>query len=117
MMVMLKIRISIDYVKKMFSNATEFNSHVTRICSLIQRSIHQSQLLTRNQGGVRCVVSTPATLAHDAAFVNGLVTTGKLVITTRVGSNGITTIMLYFKQPFNEAFEALMTLRASIGRF
>ena len=41
----------------------------------------------------------------------------KTVFTTRVGSNGITTIMLYSKMPFNEAFEALMTLRASIGRF
>ena len=54
---------------------------------------------------------------HDAAFAGLLVTTVKLVFTTRVGSNGITTIMLYSKMPFNEAFEALMTLRASIGRF
>ena len=33
---------------QMFSKTTEFNSHVTRLCSLIQRSIHQSLLLTRN---------------------------------------------------------------------
>ena len=54
---------------------------------------------------------------RDAAFANGAVTTGKLVITMRVGSNGITTIMIYFKEPFDEAFGALMTLRASIGGF
>ena len=53
----------------------------------------------------------------NAAFVNSAGTTVKLVFTTRVGSNGITTIMLYSKMPFNEAFDALMTLRASIGRF
>ena len=39
---------------QMFSKATELNSHVTRLCSLIQRSIHQSLLLTRNWGGVEC---------------------------------------------------------------
>ena len=41
---------------------------------------------------------------HDAAFVGQLGTRDPLVITTRVGSNGITTIMLYFKQPFNEVW-------------
>ena len=54
---------------------------------------------------------------HDAAFVGKLGTWDPLVFTTRVGSNGITTIMLYSKMPFNEVFDALMTLRASIGRF
>ena len=54
---------------------------------------------------------------HHAAFVGQLGTWDPLVFTTRVGSNGITTIMLYSKMPFNEAFEALMILRASIGRF
>ena len=99
---------------QMFSKATELNSHVTRICSLIQRSIHQSLLLTRNGGGIPCVVSL---VGHDAASANGLVTAGELVITTRVGSNGITTIMLYSKEPFDEVFDALMTLRASNGIF
>ena len=54
---------------------------------------------------------------RDAAFVGLLVTTVKRVITTRVGSIGITPLMVHFKQPFKKAFEALMTLRASIGRF
>ena len=57
-----------------------------------------------------------AQYGHDAAFVGLLVTTVKRVITTRVGSNGITTIMMYSKMPFKKAFDALMTLRASIGR-
>ena len=54
---------------------------------------------------------------RDAAFAGLLVTTVKRVITTRVGSNGITTIMMYSKMPFENAFDALMTLRASIERF
>jgi hypothetical protein len=54
---------------------------------------------------------------HDAAFAGLLVTTVKLVFTTRVGSNGITAIIVHSKMPFDEAFEALMILRASIGRF
>ena len=53
----------------------------------------------------------------DAAFVGQLGTWDPLVITTRVDSNGITTIMLYSKMPFDEAFDALMTLRASIEGF
>ena len=100
---------------QMFSKATELNSHVTRICSLIQRSIHQSLLLTRNGGGVALVVWSLG--KPDAAFVNSAVTTGKRVVTTRVGSIGITPLMVHFKQPFKKAFESLMTLRASIGRF
>ena len=44
---------------QMFSKATELNSHVTRLCSLIQRSIHQSLLLTRNGGGVECGAWSP----------------------------------------------------------
>ena len=99
---------------QMFSKATELNSHVTRLCSLIQRSIHQSLLLTRNWEGVVCKVSMGR---RDAAFAGLLVTTVKLVITKRVGSIGITTIMLHFKEPFKKAFDALMTLRASIERF
>ena len=100
---------------QMFSKATELNSHVTRLCSLIQRSIHQSLLLTRNWEDVaRDVLSL---VRHDAASAKRSVTAGELVITTRVGSNGITTIMLYSKMPFEKAFDALMTLRASIGRF
>ena len=99
---------------QMFSKATELNSHVTRLCSLIQRSIHQSLLLTRNWEDV---ARGAATREPDAAFVNSAVTTGKRVITTRVGSIGITPLMMHFKQPFKTAFDALMTLRASIGRF
>ena len=53
----------------------------------------------------------------DAAFVNSAVTTVKRVITTRVGSIGITAIIVHFKESFEKAFDALMTLRASIGRF
>ena len=100
---------------QMFSKATELNSHVTRICSLIQRSIHQSLLLTRNEGGIARGVWLLA--RHDAGFVKRSVTAEELVITTRVGSIGITPLMVHFKQPFKKAFEALMTLRASIGRF
>ena len=85
---------------QMFSKATELNSHVTRLCSLIQRSIHQSLLLTRNGGGVECGVWSLGTC--DAAFAGLLVTTVKLVFTTRVGSNGITPLMMHFKQSFNE---------------
>ena len=85
---------------QMFSKATELNSHVTRICSLIQRSIHQSLLLTRNGGGVVCGAWSPA--GHDAGFVKRSVTAEELVITTRVGSNGITPLMMHFKQSFNE---------------
>ena len=102
---------------QMFSKATELNSHVTRLCSLIQRSIHQSLLLTRNGGGVECGAWSPALENSDAPFVGLLVTTVKRVITTRVGSIGITPLMVHFKQPFKTAFDALMTLRASIGRF
>ena len=40
-----------------------------------------------------------------------------LVITTRVGSIGITAIIVHSKMPFEKAFDALMTLTASIGRF
>ena len=54
---------------------------------------------------------------HHAAFVGKLGIWYPLVITTRVGSIGITTIMLHFKESFEKAFDALMTLRASIGRF
>ena len=46
-----------------------------------------------------------------------LVTTVKRVITTRVGSIGITPLMVHFKMPFKTALDALMTLRASIERF
>ena len=52
---------------QMFSKATELNSHVTRLCSLIQRSIHQSLLLTRNGGGVECGAWSPALENSDAA--------------------------------------------------
>ena len=38
----------------------------------------------------------------DAAFVNSAVTTVKRVITTRVGSIGITTIMIHFKESFEK---------------
>ena len=38
----------------------------------------------------------------DAAFVNSSVTTGKRVVTTRVGSIGITTIMVHFKESFEK---------------
>ena len=55
-------------------------------------------------------VPGPGTMRRFASL---LVTTVKLVSTTRVGSNGMTTIMLYSKKPFDEA----MTLRASNGRF
>ncbi len=99
---------------QMFSITNEFNSHVTRLFSRIQRSFLQSLFLTRNRGGIPCVVSLAG---HDAASANGPVTAGELVITTRVGSKRITTIMLYSKEPFDEAFDALMTLRASNGRF
>ena len=58
-----------------------------------------------------------AMVQHDAAFASLLVTTAKRVITTRVGSIGITTIMFHFKESFEKAFDALMTLRASIERF
>ena len=85
---------------QMFSKATELNSHVTRICSLIQRSIHQSLLLTRNEGGIARDVWLLA--RHDAGFVKRSVTAEELVITTRVGSNGITPLMMHFKQSFNE---------------
>ena len=99
---------------QMFSKATELNSHVTRLCSLIQRSIHQSLLLTRNGGGVECGAWSLGTF--DAAFVGLLVTTVKRVITTRVGSIGITGIIVHSKMSFETAFDAMMTLRASIGR-
>ena len=99
---------------QMFSKATELNSHVTRLCSLIQRSIHQSLLLTRNRGGVVCNVSMGRS---DEAFVGLLVTTEKRVITTRVGSIGITAIIVHFKESFEKGFDALMTLTASIEQF
>ena len=54
---------------------------------------------------------------HNAAFVGQLGTRDPLVITTRVGSIGMTTIMLYSKMSFETAFDAMMTVRASIGRF
>ena len=101
---------------QMFSKATELNSHVTRLCSLIQRSIHQSLLLTRNGGGDECGAWSPAN-SCDAGFVNGAVTTVKRVITTRVGSIGITPLMVHFKMPFETALDAMMPLRASIERF
>ena len=53
----------------------------------------------------------------DAAFVNSAVTTGERVVTTRVGSIGITGIIVHSKMSFETAFDAMMTLRASIGRF
>ena len=53
----------------------------------------------------------------DAAFVNSAVTTVKRVITTRVGSIGITPLMVHFKMPFKTALDAMMPLRASIERF
>ena len=84
---------------QMFSKATELNSHVTRICSLIQRSIHQSLLLTRNWEDV---ARGAGILERDAAFVNSAVTTGKRVVTTRVGSIGITPPMMHFKKSFDE---------------
>ena len=54
---------------------------------------------------------------HHTAFVGQLGTWDPLVITTRVGSIGITPLMVHSKMPFKTAFDALMTLRASIGRF
>ena len=54
---------------------------------------------------------------HNAAFVGQLGTWDQLVITTRVGSIGITAIIVYSKMPFEKAFDAMMILRASIGRF
>ena len=54
---------------------------------------------------------------HHAAFVGQLGTRDPLVITTRVDSNGITTIIVHSKMPFEKAFDAMMILRASIGRF
>ena len=54
---------------------------------------------------------------HYAAFVGQLGTWDPLVFTTRVGSIGITTIMVHFKESFEKALDAMMTLRASIGRF
>ena len=50
-------------------------------------------------------------------FVGLLVTTVKRVITTRVGSIGITPLILHSKMPFKTAVDAMMPLRASIGRF
>ena len=54
---------------------------------------------------------------RDAAFAGLLVTTVKRVITTKVGSIGITAIIVHFKESFEKAFDALMTLRASNERF
>ena len=85
----------------MFSNVTELNKHVTRLLSLIQPSIHQSLLLTRNGGGDECGAWSPAN-SCDAGFVNGAVTTVKRVITTRVGSIGITAIIVHFKESFEK---------------
>ena len=76
---------------------------------------YQSQLEAMVKKYLRC--STMRLDGHDATFVGQLRTWDLIVITTWVGSNGLTPIMVHFKEPFDEAFDALMTLRASIGRF
>ena len=64
---------------------------------------YQSQLEANDEGiprrgGPGCVISSSVT---NSAFAEDTVT-AELVITTRIGSNGATTIMMYVKEPFDE---------------
>ena len=78
--------------------------------------MYQSQLKATGEE-ISQVRHNAARLRPDTTrHVGQLGTWDPLVITTRVDSNGITTIMVHFKESFEKALDALMTLRASMGR-